>query len=67
VDRSIRDETTALLRERDRIVESDRYPFSPRIRTLPAIRAKLSPDTGAGAATPAQARRAATLQSRRWR
>ena len=38
------DETTALLRERDRIVESDRYPFSPRIRTLPAIRAKLSPE-----------------------
>ena len=33
------DETTALLRELDRIVESDRYPFSPRIRTLPAIRA----------------------------
>jgi hypothetical protein len=27
-----------------RIVESDRYPFSPRIRTLPAIRAKLSPE-----------------------
>jgi hypothetical protein len=38
------DETTALLRELDRIVESDRYPFSPRIRTLPAIRAKLSPE-----------------------
>ncbi|MBA0084636.1 MAG: hypothetical protein HRJ53_06555, partial [Acidobacteria bacterium Pan2503] len=27
------DETTALLGELDRIVESDRYPFSPRIRT----------------------------------
>ena len=27
------DETTSLLRELDRIVESDRYPFSPRIRT----------------------------------
>jgi len=38
------DETTALLRELDRIVESDRYPFCPRIRTLPAIRAKLSPN-----------------------
>jgi hypothetical protein len=38
------DETTALLRELDRIVESDRHPFSPRIRTLPAIRAKLSPE-----------------------
>ena len=35
------DETAALLRELDRIVESDRYPFSPRIRTLQAIRAKL--------------------------
>jgi hypothetical protein len=34
------DETTALLRELDR----DRYPFGPRIRTLPAIRAKLSPE-----------------------
>ena len=38
------DETTALRRELDRIVESDRYPFSPRIRTRPAIRAKLSPE-----------------------
>ena len=27
------DETAALRRELDRIVESDRYPFSPRIRT----------------------------------
>ena len=26
------------------IVESDRYPFSPRIRTLRAILAKLSPE-----------------------
>ena len=56
------DETTALLRELDRIVESDRYPFSPRIRTLPAIRAKLSPEPAREPATPAQARRAATLQ-----
>ena len=38
------DETAALLREIDRIAESDRYPFSPRIRTLQAIRAKLRPE-----------------------
>ena len=38
------DQTAALLRELDRIVEPDRYPFSPRIRTLQAIRAKLRPE-----------------------
>jgi len=33
----------ALTRELHHIVESDRYPFSPRIRTLKAILAKLDP------------------------
>ena len=36
-------ETTALLGELDRIIDGDRYPFSPRIRTLMAIRDKLRP------------------------
>jgi hypothetical protein len=32
----------ALLRELNNIIENDRYPLSPRIRTLREIRAKLS-------------------------
>jgi hypothetical protein len=35
------EETTALIRELHDIVESDRYPLSPRIRTLQAILDKL--------------------------
>ena len=31
------------LGELDRIIDDDRYPFSPRIRTLTAIRDKLRP------------------------
>ena len=38
------DETTALAQELHDIVENDRYPFSPRIRTLRAILAKLRPE-----------------------
>jgi hypothetical protein len=38
------EETAALARELDDIVENDRYPFSPRIRTLRAILAKLRPE-----------------------
>jgi hypothetical protein len=34
-------EAAALTQELHKIVESDRYPFSPRIRTLRAILAKL--------------------------
>jgi hypothetical protein len=34
----------ALTQELRDIVESDRYPFSPRIRTLRAILAKLRPE-----------------------
>jgi hypothetical protein len=36
--------SAALTRELHDIVESDRYPFSPRIRTLRAILAKLRPE-----------------------
>ena len=35
------EETAALTKELHDIVENDRYPFSPRIRTLRAILAKL--------------------------
>jgi hypothetical protein len=35
------EEAAALLRELDEIIESDHYPFSPRIQTLRAILAKL--------------------------
>jgi hypothetical protein len=38
------DETAALTQELHDIVEGDRYPFSARIRTLRAIRAKLRPE-----------------------
>jgi hypothetical protein len=38
------DETAALTKELHDIVENDRYPFSPRIRTLRGILAKLRPE-----------------------
>jgi hypothetical protein len=38
------EETAALAQELHDIVESDRYPFSPRIRTLRAILEKLRPE-----------------------
>ena len=34
----------ALLRELFQIIENDRCPFSPRIRTMKEIRAKIRPD-----------------------
>jgi hypothetical protein len=38
------DEAAALAQELHAIVENDRYPLSPRIRTLRAILAKLRPE-----------------------
>jgi hypothetical protein len=38
------EETAALLGELDRIIDSDRFPFSPRIRMLKEIRAKMRPE-----------------------
>jgi hypothetical protein len=38
------EETAALTQELHDIVENDRYQFSPRIRTLKGILAKLSPE-----------------------
>jgi hypothetical protein len=38
------EETAALTQELHDIVESDRYPFSPRIRTLRGTLAKLRPE-----------------------
>jgi hypothetical protein len=38
------DEATALIQELHDIVENNRYPFSPRIRTLRGILAKLRPE-----------------------
>ena len=40
------EETAALLGELDRVIDNDRYPFSPRIRTLTAIRDKIRPEPG---------------------
>jgi hypothetical protein len=38
------EQTEALLRELSQIIDNDRYPFSPRIRVLKEIRAKIRPD-----------------------
>jgi hypothetical protein len=38
------EEAAALTQELHEIVENDRYPFSPRIRTLKGILAKLRPE-----------------------
>jgi hypothetical protein len=38
------EETAALLRELDGLIDSDRYFMSPRIKTLKAIRAKIRPE-----------------------
>jgi hypothetical protein len=38
------EETAALTQELHDIVENDPYPFSPRVRTLRAILAKLRPE-----------------------
>jgi hypothetical protein len=38
------EETAALTQELQDIVQNDRYPFSPRIRTLGGILAKLRPE-----------------------
>jgi hypothetical protein len=37
------EQTAALLGELDRIIDGDRYPLSPRIRTLKEIRAMIKP------------------------
>ena len=37
------EESAALLGELDRIIDGDRYPFSPRIRLLKQIREKMQP------------------------
>ena len=38
------DETAALLRELDGLIDGDRYFMSPRIKTLKAIRAQIRPE-----------------------
>ncbi len=38
------EETPALLRELDSLIDGDRYFMSPRIKTLKAIRAKIRPE-----------------------
>ena len=43
--------SAALTKELHEIIESDRYPFSPRIRTLRAILVKLRPEPVRGVQT----------------
>ena len=38
------EETAALLRELDGLIDGDRYFMAPRIKTLKAIRAKIRPE-----------------------
>jgi hypothetical protein len=38
------EETEALLRELNNLIDGDRYQFSARVRTLKAIRAKIRPE-----------------------
>jgi hypothetical protein len=38
------EQAAALIRELDQIINNDRYPLSPRIMTLKAIRSKLRPE-----------------------
>jgi hypothetical protein len=45
-------EAEALLRELSQIIEYDRYPLSPRIRTLKEILGKLRPEPARPAASP---------------
>jgi len=42
------EQTATLLAELDRIIDGDRYPLSPRIRTLKEIRAMLRPEPARG-------------------
>jgi hypothetical protein len=53
------EETAVLIHELHDIVESDRYPFSPHIRTLRAILAKLRPEPAREPTPPTEAVRAA--------
>ena len=39
------EQTAFLLGELDRIIDGDRFPLSPRIRTLSEIRAMIGPET----------------------
>ena len=57
------DETAALLRELDHIIDGDRFPLSPRIRMLSAIRDKLRPPPPARAVGAAEGLCAATSGS----
>ena len=53
------EEAAALTQELRETVENDRYPFSPRIRTLKGILAKLRPEPVRRAPTAAEGVRAA--------
>jgi hypothetical protein len=48
------EQAAVLLAELDRIIDGDRYPLSPRIQTLKAIRAMLRPYPADAPAQPPQ-------------
>ena len=61
------DEKTALAALLQRTISEDRYPFSPRIRTLTGILAKLEPPKPAAPPPKAYAPPRATAKQRRAR
>ena len=60
-----KEETAALLRELDGIIEHDRYFLSPRITTLKAIRSKIRPEAVREALPPTRHYGATARQSRK--
>ena len=58
------EETAALLRELDGLIDGDRYFLSPRIKTLRAIRAKIRPEPVREPLPPPPKRYGATTRDR---
>lgn len=61
------EQTATSLGELDRIIDGDRFPLSPRIRTLKAIRAMIRPESPREPLPPAYATPRATTSQRRRR
>ena len=60
------EQTAALLSELDRIIDGDRYPLSPRIRTLKKIRAMIRPEPEREPLAPLKVYAPPRPKGRRW-
>jgi hypothetical protein len=60
-------ETAILLSELDRIIDGDRFPLSPCIRTLREIRAKIRPEPVREPLPPPKIYAPPRAKGRRWR